>query len=256
MTSRPAEEMLPHQILEARERSGCAFVPVGPAFEWHSFHLPMGTDALVAEAVCRMVAERVGGIWLRPLSFGLDEWRPEDNLLEWGFKEEDRVFGMRFPDLPLVSEYCQAPEMRAAVKNRLDAIGGCGFRHAFLVNGHGGAGQMPTLEALAEECTTQQCQAHFVTTYRFNTVSHESLDVGGHAGLSETTWVMAFRPELVDLSRQPDGELSVRLAGILHDRPTIEARFNPRNAVRAIADDVRESVVSNFVEFVRSVAGL
>lgn len=256
MASRPAEEMRPHEIVAAREASGCAFVPVGPMFEWHSFHLPVGTDALVAEAVCRIAAERVGGIWFRPLSFGLDAWRTAEELRTWGFREDERVYGMRFPDVPLCSEYCEAPEMTAAVRNRLFAVRGSGFRHAFLVNHHGGRGQFSTLDALAEELSADGFHVHALPTYQFSDLKEESLRVGGHAGLSETAWVMAFRPELVDLTQQAEGELSVRRTGILHGTPSIEPQWNPRNASLAVACALRERVIESFLSTVRKKAGL
>ncbi len=255
MTSRPAEEMRPGEIVAARDRSGCAFVPVSPAFEWHSFHLPMGTDALISAGLCRAVAKRVGGIWMRPLSFGLDEWRPEEQLLAWGFRADDRVYGMNFPELPLRSEYCEPDEMAAPVRNRVRALQGSGFRHVFLVSHHGGTGQVPVLTELAEDLTTDECRVHFVNTGRFSQVGHESLRVGGHAGLSETTWLMAFRPELVDMSQQEDGELNVRTTGILHGSPTVEAESNPRHASLAVAQAVRDSVVAGFEAYVRQCAG-
>lgn len=251
MSNGPAEEMLPGEILAARDRCGCAFVPVSPAFEWHSFHLPPGTDALVAEGVARAGAEAVGGIWFRPLSFGLDEWRPEEQLLAWGFEKDDRIFGMNFPDLPLASEYCEPEEMCAAVTNRLRALRACGFRHAFIVVSHGGTGQFPTLEALAERSGDESLAVHACRTGQFNTISHEQMRVGGHAGLSETLWLMAFRPELVDLDQQPKGPLTVRTSGILHRRPDIEARYNPRRVDPELARALHDSVVENIGKYVR-----
>lgn len=252
----PAEEMRPDEVLAARDRSGCAFVPVGPVFEWHSFHLPLGTDALIAEALCREVADRLGGIWFRPLSFGLDAWRSEEQLQQWGFAREDRVFGMRFPELPVCSEYCETREMEAAVRNRLTALRRTGFRHVFLVNHHGGEGQFDLLDEVAEDCSDDEFMVHSVRTYQFNDLDEESLRVGGHAGLAETTWVLAFRPELVDLTRQEDGELSVRRTGILHRSPTVEARYNPRNASAALAAELRRRVLQNFLDYVTKAADL
>ena len=96
---------------------------------------------------------------------------------------------------------------------------------------------------------------HFVGTNGLNDVRDESLRVGGHAGLGETTWLLAFRPELVDLTCQEEGELSVRRAGILHSKPTIEPEWNPRRVSLAVACALRESVVSNFVKLVRESTG-
>jgi creatinine amidohydrolase/Fe(II)-dependent formamide hydrolase-like protein len=248
--------MRPDEILAACDRTGCAFVPVSPAFEWHSFHLPLGTDALISEALCREAAETVGGVWFRPLSFGLDGWRDRTQLASWGFEKDDRIFGMNFPDLPLASEYNGVREMTAALSNRLHTIKDCGFRHAFVVNHHGGARQLPTLEETADECSTELFDAHVAPTTRFCTIIDERLGIGGHAGLAETTWLMAFRPDLVDLSRQPDGPLEVRAAGILHRRPTIEAKYNPRLVSQSLAERLRADVTANFVAYVRETAGL
>ncbi len=256
MWERPAEEMRPEQIVAARDGSGCAFMPVGPAFEWHSFHLPIGADALIAEAVCRSVARRVGGIWFRPLSFGLDSWRGEDLREQWGFAPDERVFGMRFPELPVCSEYCETEEMSSAVRNRLHALRRTGFRHVFVVNHHGGRGQFEMLDAVAADASREDFAVRAVRTYEFNDLQEESLLVGGHAGLAETTWVLAFRPELVELAKVPEGELSVRRTGILHRRPAIEARHNPRNVSADVAARLRQRVLDRFADYVRERACL
>ena len=119
-TSKPFEEMLPVEILQAIKKMPFAFIPVSPMIEWHSFHLPMGTDGLISEAVCRTIAEKAGGVWFRPLSLGLDSWRSTKEKKMWGFKSEEEIFGMNFPDIPLTSEYCSVSEMKAAVKNCFD----------------------------------------------------------------------------------------------------------------------------------------
>jgi creatinine amidohydrolase/Fe(II)-dependent formamide hydrolase-like protein len=256
MQVKPASQMLPYEVLEAREASSCAFVPVSPCFEWHSFHLPLATDALIAEGICRCMAERVKGIYFEPLSFGLDEYRPEDELAAWGFGKNDKVFGMRFPDLPLCSEYCEAPEMKAAVGNRLTAIAGSGFRFAFLVNNHGGAGQMDLLAEIAAAWDRPAFRVFSVTTYQFINYRHESMKLGGHAGQSETLNLLAFRPELVDFTRLPDGELSVRKMGILHYQPVIEAQYNPRHVMLSVANEIRKSIIESFVQFIQARCGL
>jgi creatinine amidohydrolase/Fe(II)-dependent formamide hydrolase-like protein len=247
---RPANQMLPREIIEAREKSSCAFVPVSPVFEWHSFHLPMGTDALIAEGMAAAVAERVGGIYFPPLSFGLDEYRPKDQLLAWGFKKADKVFGMRFPELPLFSEYCEEPEMATSVMNRLEAIAQSGFEFAFLVNNHGGAGQFDLLDQIAVQWDHPRFRVFSVTPYQFITPFHEHMKTGGHAGLSETLNLMAFRPDLADLTQLPEGELNVRLHGILHHEPRIGAEFNPRQVMLSTANEIRRMIVEGFAKFV------
>ncbi len=246
MNLKPVCEMLPHEIVEARDASSCAFVPVSPAFEWHSYHLPVGTDALIAEGICMHMAERVNGIYFRPLSFGLDSTRDKDRLAAWGFNEDAHIFGMRFPDLPLSSEYAAPDEMRRSIVNRLDAIQQSGFKHAFIVNQHGGAGQHATLEA-----TGGSFKVHYVAAHRFITYRHDLMKVGGHAGQSETLLLMAFRPELVDLTQLPEGELEVRTTGILHDQPIIPESYHPGKTRVSVANRLRENLLDNFETFIR-----
>ena len=249
---RSAEEMRPGEITEAIQKGPYAFIPVSPMFEWHSFHLPMGTDALITEELARQVSSRVGGVRFRPLSFGLDAWRTKDEKERWGFNQDEEVYGMNFPDLPLKSEYCEKEEMILAIKNRLKAISGCGIKHVFLMNHHGGKGQMKLIEDLADQNSDQQMKVHAIKTYQFNDLNEDEgfYGVGGHAGYSETTWLMAFRPELVDLSQQKEGKLSVRQTGILHNTPQIEPEWNPRNVNKKVAENLRQRVIDNFIEYI------
>jgi creatinine amidohydrolase/Fe(II)-dependent formamide hydrolase-like protein len=196
----------------------------------------------------------VGGIYFPVLSLGVDEYRPRRQLLAWGFAPTDRIFGMNFPELPLSSEYCRAPQMRAVVLNRLGAVRRGGFRHAFIVNVHGGTGQADTLRDVARRASSPDFAVELICPLQFNRVRcRRLLTVGGHAGLSETMIALAFRPDLVDLTAVPAGELTVRRSGILHERPVIEERWHPRHADRAIARRVRESIVTNVVRHVRKL---
>ena len=111
-------EMLPEEIVKARVQSGFAFIPVGP-LEWHSYHLPIGIDALIAERICELVAEKVGGVYFKPLLLGTDEQRKKEDLKRWGFNDDDQIFGMNFPDLPLVCEYCSREDLISNVDRRI-----------------------------------------------------------------------------------------------------------------------------------------
>lgn len=250
--SRPFEEMRPGEIQQAIEKMPYAFIPVSPMIEWHSFHLPLGTDALISEAICRIMSEKVGGVWFRPLSLGLDSWRGDDLKKMWGFIPDEEVFGMNFPDIPLVSEYCQVEEMKKIITNRVNALKGMGIKKIFLLNHHGGENQIPTIEELGWDLSDETMKVHGLKTYQFNDLTKEDgfYGVGGHAGYSETTWLMAYRPELIDLTQLNHGELSVRKTGILHNKPVIEKEWNPRNVSFAVANKLRKNVTENFTAFI------
>jgi creatinine amidohydrolase/Fe(II)-dependent formamide hydrolase-like protein len=244
--------MMPGDVVAARDRFPIALVPVSPMVEWHAVHLPLATDAVIAEGLCAATAERLGGVYYRALSLGLDAWRNDDELRMWGFAPGDEVFGMRFPELPIASEYCEPEHMRAIVLNRLAHVRGSGFRGACIVNNHGGREQHDTLVEIAKQASADGFTVTAVSVWPLPRFQHELLRVGGHAGLSETHWVLAFRPELVDLTRLPEGELSVRATGILHHQPIIEERYNPRHALMAVAQQLRESLIDGLIAHLRA----
>jgi creatinine amidohydrolase/Fe(II)-dependent formamide hydrolase-like protein len=255
MPFRPVEEMMPGDVIAARDRFPIALVAVSPMVEWHAAHLPLATDGVIAEGLCAATAERLGGVYYRTLSLGLDAWRNDEELRMWGFSPGDKVFGMRFPELPISSEYCEPEHMRPIVLNRLAHLRGSGFRGACIVNNHGGRGQNDTLVDIAKQASGDGFDVSAVSVWHLPHLRHEKLRIGGHAGLSETHWVLAFRPELVDLNRIPEGELSVRATGILHDKPIIEERYNPRHALMAVAHQLRESLVEGLISHLREKHG-
>jgi creatinine amidohydrolase/Fe(II)-dependent formamide hydrolase-like protein len=251
MTLRPITEMRPREIVARRDASGCVFIPVSPLFEWHSWHLPPGVDGLVAEGLSALVAERVGGVYFPCLSFGLDQWREPASLARWGFQPDERIFGMNFPALPLASEYCQPGEMLKAVENRFECARRCGFRYAFIVNNHGGQGQAKHLDAFARSHDGAGCRVHYTQVQNLPTL--ERLGCGGHANLGETALFMAFRPDLVDLSELPEGEMSVPRDGMLCGTPTVPAEENPRGASFLLANELRGHLVEQLSEIVGRV---
>jgi len=252
------EELRPRQITDVRDRSGLVFIPVSPLYEWHGFQLPMGTDGLIAEGVAAALAEELDGLCCRTLPIALDETRDLKFKEQCGLPEDADVFGMNFPTLPLQSEYHNAELMNGMIKARLKAFKESGFRHAFLINHHGGAGQNDTLKEIAAAFSDDAFAVSALAVPAQNTFHEEGerflyLKVGGHAGLSETMQLMAFRPDLVDLSELPEGELSVAETGILHHTPELPAEFNPHHATQELADKWRESTLENAAARVREI---
>lgn len=255
------EEMLPRQVVEKVHNPGIFFLPVSPLIEWHSFHLPLGVDGLISEGVSRALAEEFNALCCRCLPIALDEFRDPKTKKQWGLPENADVFGMNFPDLPLTSEYHTPDLMYGMVTARLKALKHSGIRSVFLVNHHGGAGQRETLEEIANIFSDDSFCVTALAVPPLNTFHEDGeralyLKAGGHAGLSETIQTLAFRPDLVDLSQLPAGELSVAESGILHGKPTIPAELNPHFAAQDLAEKWRTSVLKNGAKKVREVCGL
>ena len=63
------EEMLPHEIVARRKQFPAAFIGLG-GLEWHGEHLAVGNDALKAEKLCELAAQRSGGFAFPTLWYG------------------------------------------------------------------------------------------------------------------------------------------------------------------------------------------
>jgi creatinine amidohydrolase len=246
------DEMRPGEIIEARDRSGLAFIPVGP-LEWHGLHLPYGTDAIIAEGICKAAAEKVNGVYFKPLNFGLDSYRNSKQLSMWGFKEDDKIFGMDFPGLPLVSEYCDQDEMQKGIIRRLEFIKNCKFRAAFVINHHGGENQIPFIKSICEGFSGKDLIAEPIYSMDYCTIETGlPRFVGTHAGIWETQMMMAFRPDLVDTSKIPYGTIRTDKLGILHNKPLIEEKYDPRNADKNTAERIKENILKNLLKYIEN----
>lgn len=63
------EEMLPHEIVARRKKCPAAFIGLG-GLEWHGEHMAVGNDALKAEKLCELAAEKSGGFAFPTLWYG------------------------------------------------------------------------------------------------------------------------------------------------------------------------------------------
>ncbi len=248
--------MRPGQVEEIKQSSGMVFIPVSPRLEWHGPHLPLATDGIIAEEAAKAMAEVFDACYFRCLPLGLDQTRSAEQKQKWGLPPEADVFGMNFPGLSVESEYNMPDDMRKIMNSRLKAVKNSGFRVAIIVNHHGGFGQNSTLEEIAAEWSSDEFTVLHTIVAKHNKFhpvrpNHLALRVGGHAGLSETHQLMAFRPDLVDLDTLPKGELRVCEMGILNREPIIPEEVNPRNAQQRFADEWRESVLENLEKSIR-----
>ena len=65
------QDMFPHEFIERVMACPIAYLPLG-TLEWHSLHLPYGTDMMIPLEMFKRIAARVGGVVLPPLFLGPD----------------------------------------------------------------------------------------------------------------------------------------------------------------------------------------
>jgi len=199
------------------------------------------------------------GVYFRTLSVSLEEWRKPEFLTMFGIPDTSKVYGMDFPGLPVKGEYHKGGPafLREAVEARLTAVKSSGFKYAFLLNCHGGKGQSETLDQIAKDWTTNNFKVFSVSPNRFNAYKtdkeHELyLKAGAHAGIRETHFLMAFRPDLVDLNEIHPGDLKAAEYGVFHNKLIIPDSISPRHSLESIAKEVRKSILGNGIKFIEN----
>jgi creatinine amidohydrolase len=248
MRERRFELLRPAEIVaEMRERP-LVFLAVGP-LEWHGPHLPIGTDPLVAHGVALRVAGSVGGVVLPPIFCGTERERTPALLCDIGFAGDEWIVGMDFPANILKSLYYKEEFLALHLRETLELLGQQGYRLVVIVNGHGAANQVTVVERLAAELTARG-PARVIVLPAWHK-GERTPDVG-HAGIDETSEMMALHPGTVDLATLPslpEPLYNVRWAIVDaptfagHPSPDFTTREDPRGGATAERGEagVRES---------------
>lgn len=209
------ELLRPEEILLERERVSLVYLPVGPV-EWHSYHMPMGTDGLIAQAAARRMAQLTGGVVAPTLFIGTEQCdNPQmlDNLnVPHGV--DSYLWGMDFPANTLPSLYFRVEVFAAVVREELRLLARMGYRMIVVVNGHGARAQVETLRRLCDEvshehgvfCLYPEAESPLASAL----AQREGLDPG-HADRLETSLMMALT-ESVRLDALPPRDVPLHSA--------------------------------------------
>ena len=208
--------MRPGQLEKAIRAFPVVYVPFG-LIEWHGRHLPLGNDALKAHAILVKTAEQFGGGVYPPVFF------------HEGFAREHLI--------PVLTD----------LFGRLKKTG---FRVIIGVSGHNVQGQIDMInEALAP--VVADGTAAGVGLWEI-TLSQGAQSNTDHAAKWETSNMMFFYPDLVNLSALGDGPLAPNMKppdGIGGQDPRQHAspevgRRNVELAAQAIGRKARELLAS------------
>ncbi|HEX7040966.1 MAG TPA: creatininase family protein [Trueperaceae bacterium] len=193
----------------ARAADAVLVVPTA-AVEQHGPHLPLGTDALIGEAVAREALSRV--------------------------EDADRFvlapvlpYGSSHHHLAYAALSLGSGSFLAAVADLLRSAVSSGFRRVYVLNSHGGnvegVRQAARDVALTREAVIGSCSYWDVSRAAIAEAGTVAAGlVPGHAGQFETSLMLAIAPELVRLDRLPRGDHAGPLAaGVSAEGSAIEA---------------------------------
>ncbi|MFO7957148.1 MAG: creatininase family protein [Candidatus Brocadiia bacterium] len=208
--------MRPAQLEAAAREFPVVYVPFG-LIEWHGRHLPLGNDALKAHGILVKCAEQFGGVVYPP------QW------LHSGFDQEHLVPVYR--------------ELFTRLKNT-------GFRVIIGVSGHNVEQQIEMINAALEPVTADgTCAGLGIWEITLSRSEDSNTD---HAAKWETSNMMFFYPDRVDMAELGDGELKLDMSapdgiGGLDPREHASEEVGRRNvelAARAIGQKAQELLES------------
>lgn len=195
----------PADVEAALRRAPVAWLPMG-AVEYHAPHLPFGTDSLTAERVVVDAARLVGGIVLPP-----------------------SVVTMGTLHLPWSLRY-DAALVEAVARSTVEQLADAGARVVVIHTGHA---PLDLLHLLKRVCRDVEARRNAAGEPGFRAMALCYLELNAalgaalgtewpvvvdHGSITETSWMLAIEPELVDLDALPP-EDGTPITGIYGPHP-------------------------------------
>ncbi len=193
------EECLPQQLDQILRDCPLAIIPWG-AHEWHGLHNAVGLDTIEAYHMALVLCAAVGGVVLPPVYCGYQTMKPYRGFRHTLEFTRETVYG-------LVLQY-------------LEQLYDEGFRVFLILMGHYGGKHVEAIGDAVQRFNDCHARARAVAWQDYLPASWVEVRGGDHAGYNETSLLMHYRPDLVDLSRLPaDGEIVHEVQGISGDDP-------------------------------------
>ncbi len=215
------EKMRPRELARVLEECPAAYVPLG-TLEFHGWHLPLGFDALKAQALCERAVAKTGGAVLPPYYTGFGG----------GYGEHEGSI--------ILQEQAFAAQLRGICGR----LAGMGFRVIVLLTGH-----YPEEQVAAAKTVAREVEAAWPKVSVLALAEPEAYPGdfrGDHAAKWETSLAMHLMPELVELKDMERHAES--LHGVCGADPRAEASAH---LGRETTDGILEVLVAQVGEALR-----
>ncbi len=190
------DELLPHEFRSRLGERPIAYLPLG-TIEWHGEHIALGADAIQSEHLMCECARRFGGIVMPPIHLGPDRAKTAD--------DGTTLIGMDYADSTTPprqldgSCYWVPPELHEMIVDAiLTQLKRAGFQSVF-ADGHG-----PSRWAWVEHLAEREARFNLKLFGVTKQISRDWKSQIDHAAKNETSLMMHYGPELVDLSQLPE----------------------------------------------------
>jgi creatinine amidohydrolase len=217
-------------------RNPLVIVPVG-ALEAHGPHLPLGADQIQAEATAETLAERTDALVAPTIAYG------------------SAPGARRFPGTVSLS----MSQLGQHAQGVLSELARSGVRRILVLSGHAERGHMAALREAADEAMRTHPDTRILVLSDYDFVyelrGKESPGTDGHAGLLETSRVLALAPETVGPARPVlESRRSPFLPGAATESEWPESVMgDTRPASAELGRKIQDHVVTRLVETVTTL---
>jgi len=210
-------------------------IPIGTT-EWHSDHLPLGVDSLLSQATCDDISVRTGCVVAPLLSYGVAR-----NL-----GPEKGFFG--------TVDTISSKTLTTLLVDLGQGYAKMGFKKAVLFTGHGEPDHWEAINSAISRSKT--IEMIMLSAFDFTKDKIQELDdvektwpfAGDHAAEWETSMMLHYYPELVDMSSAPE-TIELNMPGI----PEYIRRRYPRRASLSYGQELAEAVTSGGVRMINQL---
>jgi creatinine amidohydrolase len=223
------EEMTSREFAEKVSEKSVIILPIG-SIEEHGPHLPLATDCFQPMRIAEMVSRKTGAFIAPFLYYGVCNTT----------KEYPGTISISFEALRLI------------VRDILSELVRNGFRNIVVLTGHAGQDHMAALRVAAREIV-RKSKVRILVFSDYDIIYNKNLlpPEDGHAGMGETSRIMAEKPRLVR-KRPPTAENKMPEYAILDDvRPFWPGwTGDPTKASAALGRKLDDRVASEIVKLI------
>lgn len=211
--SEVSDPVIRKQIARGRKR---AIIPIG-SVEQHGAHLPVATDAIIAEEVATRVSKIVDAFVLPPLFYGIS-----------------------YEHKPLFNVSIRNETLAALTGDICISLAENGINKIILLNAH--YGNDAALSSISQVLQDKMPKGTLIYSLSYWMVLDEEIE---HADQNETSLMLAIRPELVSMKNAKKGRVKVgniksEKALVLSKLTSMPSSF-PRLASNGVWGDPRKA---------------
>jgi len=211
------EELTPAEFSERMAACPVAYLPLG-TLEWHSYHLPLGSDGIQSQEFFKKLASEVGGIVLPMLFLGPDLDTTIDNNEYYGMdlaKTFSNQGNYDIQQLPGSAYWVSDSTFDVLINGIMKQLSRAGFK-IVIAHGHG-----PSTNYIGSNAQEFKDKYDLKVMNCWNNDSSSLCLQCDHAGANETSIMMAVRPDLVKMDNLPK-DLATWPVGMLGNDPRTE----------------------------------